>query len=568
MTKKDQEQFLFQRQLHQYSLGVVYFNSERHSMMLFVVNPRLDQVRPSSRRYIQVQGQTVCADGGDDWFPDVQLAHEFSLLPHIERFDLQHTNSKVERMGVNNEEAEGENGEEGEESDEAESEEDEGKGIPHTTQQSADDDSSTYSSGSSESPTPTAKSSTLWGGVTAGCTSVLDMQNKMFQLGFGPCPYYRRSGVLVYLSPNEDYDDDPREYRLGCIVAHRHMINGCCHNPLEFLSFNDDSKAFSSTRPSAANVPEDLRCYFCQNNPFYEVLFDNNNPLACTVVKPCSSSRHPAAAAGAPGASAAAAADPADIVNWENNASSSSRKKSRKRCHDEDDDGDEDDDSDSEQEDKDPCCDWKTVPITATRACHRVVPVGSKLVIQLKDIKKVLPFFSLGHQTHLIHQIRMDLFMKRKRENPEKYRFKDSRSNKKKGQNTGSNQSQRSQQLQRPLMTNSVEPRTRQMMTHLQRQAMLQDMQSQHLASTTQSSSSRTKDLLKQLMEKRQLRCFMNVPSILCSRDGLVCVAVSCAKTGAHLAGNKMRNMYVPPQYLRMPHNDKQWDEALAYICV
>ena len=230
---KDRQQLLFQRRLNEFHNAAVYWNEERHSMMLFVVDAcfgeeaatetmdggerEAPRTKPIALDRVRLQGRTVLVDGGLNWQPRVELAHEFSLLPHIDRFDAS--------GGPGNECEDGE-------------------------------------------------SQQLWGGVTKGCSSVADMQNRLFQLGFGPYPYFRRSGVLVYMSPSELNDDDTEEYMLGCIVAHRCGVNGCCHDPWG-IKVNGRATKFKT----AADAPEDLQCYFCVDNPFYEVLFENDVPL-------------------------------------------------------------------------------------------------------------------------------------------------------------------------------------------------------------------------------------------------------------------------------------------------
>ena len=48
-----------------------------------------------------------------------------------------------------------------------------------------------------------------------------EMQNKVFKLGFGPIPYYRRPGVLVHISPLHKDHNERSKFKLGVIVAHR-----------------------------------------------------------------------------------------------------------------------------------------------------------------------------------------------------------------------------------------------------------------------------------------------------------------------------------------------------------
>jgi hypothetical protein len=71
---------------------------------------------------------------------------------------------------------------------------------------------------------------------------------QVFAMGYGPCPFYRRSGVLINTSEDECGTGDTDSYRLGCIVPHTAGVHGCRHSRYR-------------------------RCYFCPRNPFYEVSF-------------------------------------------------------------------------------------------------------------------------------------------------------------------------------------------------------------------------------------------------------------------------------------------------------
>ena len=82
------------------------------------------------------------------------------------------------------------------------------------------------------------------------------MQSRMFALGFGPLPYFRRPGVLLLISPDEGDDDSPENRLLGCVVPHR---GGRCQH------------ACSARRPRG----DSERCYLCHHHPFVEVLFHN-----------------------------------------------------------------------------------------------------------------------------------------------------------------------------------------------------------------------------------------------------------------------------------------------------
>ena len=120
----------------------------------------------------------ICTmDGGPGWKPRLRLVHEFSLLPHLDPFPVH--------------------GDDG-------------------------------SSGNCDGDGDEVDSNRFWRGQTLACSSVSDMQDKLFRLtGFGPYPYPRRAGVLLYMSPSETNDDDPAQYRLGCVVSHMYGVHGC-----------------------------------------------------------------------------------------------------------------------------------------------------------------------------------------------------------------------------------------------------------------------------------------------------------------------------------------------------
>jgi hypothetical protein len=91
--------------------------------------------------------------------------------------------------------------------------------------------------------------------LTVGCTSIQDMQTSLFSLGFGPLPLFRRSGVLLSISPSVQDNNDPLKEQLGVIVPHRNGVHGCKYN--------------------SQGAGGDECCFFCASNPFYEVLFQN-----------------------------------------------------------------------------------------------------------------------------------------------------------------------------------------------------------------------------------------------------------------------------------------------------
>jgi hypothetical protein len=78
----------------------------------------------------------------------------------------------------------------------------------------------------------------------------------IFSMGFGPCPFYRRTGVLVLSSPEIRGDEDsssPSPMMIGCIVSHSSAHgHGCLH---------------------CNTTANGSRCYLCPHNPFHEVYF-------------------------------------------------------------------------------------------------------------------------------------------------------------------------------------------------------------------------------------------------------------------------------------------------------
>jgi hypothetical protein len=200
-------------------------------MMLYVVDPLFDHGGADScwlgTNHLQGDKQ-VLMNGGPAWRPDIKLAHEFSLLPHIDPISSY--------------------------------------AIPtdHRARKTRNSRGTHISEGvrpESSQPSAPEEDVRLLGQVTPACSSVSDMQNRMFKLGFGPMPNFRRAGVLLNIAPNKDDDDDASSYMLGCIVAHRHGVHGCSCPALPSADHPEDQ--------------EDARCYFCCGNPFYEVLFSN-----------------------------------------------------------------------------------------------------------------------------------------------------------------------------------------------------------------------------------------------------------------------------------------------------
>lgn len=69
-------------------------------------------------------------------------------------------------------------------------------------------------------------------------------------------------------------------------------------------------------------------------------------------------------------------------------------------------------------------------------------------------------------------------------------------------------------------------------------------------------------------VEKSMVRCYLNVTSVMNCADGFACVAVSCELSGAKSAGKEIRNLYVGPQHLRIPEDEREWDGAIPFVFV
>ena len=248
------------------------------------------------------------------------------------------------------------------------------------------------------------------------------MQSRLFALGFGPLPYFRRPGVLLHISPDETDDDDPQTYMLGCVVAHHG--NCACKN---------SRSASSSNHDSGTAADHSSRCYMCCSHPFVEVLFENPR---------------------------SAYAPPQD----------GSRGESEVRRA------------------------WSTVPVSPRRAVFRALPVGTRLLVRLGDLADVMnQAFDPMLQAPLLERLEAEL--------------KD-------------------------------RPRNGQRST------------------------------LRQLAHASMVRCFLNVTSVMRCVDGFACVALSCRRIGAENAGPEVMNLYVAPQHLKVPEDDREWECAVSYVLI
>ncbi len=445
-----------------YCEGVVYLNPDRRSMMLFLSTGRFGEGEAECMQNIRVGNDLfVRADGGPEWSPQVELVHEFTLLPNLEPFDAH-----LEGQGDNNQNIE-----------------------------------------------------LLWGGVTLGCSSVQDMQNRLFKLGFGPMPYFRRAGVLLLISPDELYDDDTGQQRLGCVVSHCYGLRGCCRNNPDGLFGGDENEDGGADTANPTNrrrkqltTMEEDRCYFCREHPFYEVLF--HNPKSAYALQ-------------------------------------------------DDNDDDESEDADAMLHNNREREGWQTVPISPNRAFHRAVPVGTRLLMTLDSLSSILKAFDPMTQSHVVKKMQAQMAEQQRIDRLRMREVVDKENSATKRRKTTTSDHPQSSFRRTPLQPmNHTTQRTRKMSM-----LMSAEYAGQSWAGSMEKNS-RTRRELERLVRDSMVRCYLNVSSVLSCRDGFVCVAISCASAEAKNAGKDVKNFYVAPQHLLLPEDDRQWEAAVSHIVI
>lgn len=385
----------------------------------------------------------------------------------------------------------------------------------------------------------------MWGGVTPKCTSVTDMQNRLFRLtGYGPLPLYRRAGVLVNMSPGEEDDDDPGSRRLGCIVAHCPCKNGCIHDARRLLEVEENARSIAerlrvddddddnqqgdttaATAAASVTIPEDMRCYMCIENPFYEVLFENpedDRPLLDM--------------------------DSSDLL----------------------------DNNDANNDENEMCSrsTWSTVRVTPARAVFRTVPVGTRLLLPISCLRRIIPTFDLGKQEHLAAKVKTEYI----EQHCDPFFGGGgsggggaSRTGKSKARRSGglggggSSSSSRSRRKSTRSIMVSLAAQQSDMMQHRQHEPHQQQQQPAML-DTLMQNTERGKEALRSAMNSCSLQCFLSVPSILVASEGVVCVTISCARVESRSELPEVRNIFVVPQNLRMPKDSHEWGDAVSFV--
>ena len=473
----------FLRSLRPFAEGVVYLNPDRRSMMLFLSSGNFGDNGADSMQTIQIGSELfVSADGGPTWSPHIQLIHEFTLLPDLEPFGVC---AEASGAGYNK--------------------------------------------------------NTLMGGVTLNCSSMQDMQNRLFKLGFGPMPYLRRPGVLVHISPDEGDDDDPSKYRLGCIVSHSPGVRNCCRNSNSLPHGCDDddddvaSTPLSGNAAGAHGLTEGEKCYFCGTHPFYEMLFHN----------------------------------PQSTYSLQNH----------RRQEDGSDCDTDHHEARSKRTGEDEREGWCTVPISPNRAFYRVIPVGSKLLVTMESLASILPGFDPMHQTHLVKKMQARMAEQHRINRLRARSGAQNKENNNENEDASITASKRRRRGDMSVLgkhdgnADNSSVRALQRMNHQNQRTrkMSMLMSVEHAASLwngRMESSSRNRLELKRLVMESKVRCYLNVSSVLSCRDGFACVAVSFASAGAKNAGKDVRNLYVAPQHLLIPEDDRQWEASLAHIII
>ena len=284
-----------------------------------------------------------------------------------------------------------------------------------------------------------------------------DMQNRVFALGFGPIPFFRRPGVMLHISPNEEDDNVFSERMLGCVVPHRHGVRGCC-------------------QPIACT--EHDPCYLCHNHPFVEVLFENPGSLYDKAIE-----------------------------NGVESPESSEEAQEAERLA------------------------WKTVVVNPLRAVMRALPVGTRMLLSVKGISMIIKSFEPAQQEHIIGKIQTRIEHER----------------------------------------SSAQSNARSKRTRSERGARRREDRSGRGEEDTGEDQGREQEdssTMKSALNGSMVRCFLNVTSVLKCVDGFACVAVMCRRTGAKNAGKESKNLYVQPQFLRLPEDEREWDASSPFLYV
>lgn len=330
------EEFL--ARLGAYEDALLYFNPERHSMMLFAVEHRFPQPSgesnsPPARLQGELQFEElrdgegpVPMDGGAGWKPGIELVHEYCMLPRMQRPNPRdylhrpiHTASGRVYRGTNC------------------------KGYALGEE---DENAAAEACGGGD----------IWGGVTSGCGTVQSMQNYIFALGFGPLPFFRRPGVIVFMSPDEAHEGDASTYLMGCIVSHTPGLHGCV------------GSSMSNVRGCDSH-----RCYLCTGNPFVEVLFHN----------PARPYLEIETARGADEEEGEGLLLLLDGHSSRGSHCSGSGSGSREG--------------------------WKTVPVTPRRAFMHVLQVGAKLMLSVDALCRIMGSFQPRDQAHIIKHVKAQM---------------------------------------------------------------------------------------------------------------------------------------------------------------
>lgn len=194
----------------------LFLHPTRYSMMVWVMDAE-------SQRIVEESEDGYLDDG---WTPRMVLGHEFSLLPFMYPHGYPN-HKKVHSSSCIKRQVQQPNAEEEEEEEETEDR--------------------------------------LL--LSMGCPNVQDIQGRIFNLGFGPLPYYRRPGVLVHLSPAHKHHEDADMFQLGVIVSHMPGVHGCkygcCDHDEEDADMEEEEDG-SQPHHNHHSLQHDERCYFCQ----------------------------------------------------------------------------------------------------------------------------------------------------------------------------------------------------------------------------------------------------------------------------------------------------------------
>ena len=168
---------------------------------------------------------------------------------------------------------------------------------------------------------------------------------------------------------------------------------------------------------------------------------------------------------------------------------------------------------------------------------------------------KVIPAFEPMQQAHLIERLRMQIAQERKRAQRQLAVAAGKRGRREDGQE-GRGRRKRRRRIRRRVQGQNGRGSARDGGEDDDEEEDAEEEEEEDFARLTDA------------VDKSMVRCYLNVTPVLNCVDGFACVAVMCYRTGAANAGKEVKNLYVAPQHLRLPADEREWDSAIAHVFV